>query len=194
MNRLRCVQVKFWKKGNIRSISRDVDKNRMLGHMLRVATKQASRKPHVIPKRRNAKLILAIVLPGKKVKRIKLKRSDASSVRFGGDDHEKQILQAETIHMGDMTVLLVEKTPSKVAGFIHPLAKTSLKNDFIPFKEENFDCHSNDHCFLRTSHDDNSKVPVGKVANNCAMCNRTAILREPSEDMLGVDGLSLREN
>ena len=124
----------------------------------------------------------------RQAKRIKIKRSDASLKRLGGE-LERQMMLTETVCMGDQIVLLVERSPSKLGGFIHPLSKESFKDEFKPFKEDHFNCHSNGHCFPRMSHEDNSKVPVGLAAKNGRMHFRTAILCEPAQHLLDGNGL-----
>ena len=123
----------------------------------------------------------SLVTPTKK--RLKIKRSDASSKLT-----DKQVLITETIGMGDQIVLIAERTPSKLGGYMTPLSKESQKNEFTPFDDDHFNCHSNDCHFLRKSHEDNSKVPMGKLASNGVMYNRTAILCEPSAQVLHKDG------
>ena len=127
----------------------------------------------------------SLVTPTKK--RLKIKRSDASSKRLGSD-RDKQVLMTETIGMGDQIVLFAERTPSKLGGYMTPLSKESQKNEFTPFDDDHFNCHSNDYYFLRKSHEDNSRVPMGKQAINGHMYNRTAILCEPSAQVLHKDG------
>ena len=51
--------------------------------------------------------------------RIRLKREDITSVSFG----EKDVILVESVGMGDMILLKIEKSESKIGGFIHPLAK-----------------------------------------------------------------------
>ena len=119
--------------------------------------------------------------------RIKIKRSDASSKRLGSK-HEKSIIHTETICMGDQMVLFVEKEVSKLGGFTTPLGKECLKDEYQPFSEGEFNCHSNDYYYLRKSHEDNSKIPDGKPSKNGKMYFRTAILAEPNPSMLDEDG------
>jgi len=117
--------------------------------------------------------------------RIRLKREDITSVSFG----DKDVILTETIGMGDMIVLHIEKSKSKIAGFIHPLAKESFNKNSIEFNEQNFNCHSNNkHLFLRRSHELDVKVPVGKASANGVMYNKTAILCEPNISMLDDNG------
>ena len=105
----------------------------------------------------------SLVTPPKK--RLKIKRSDASSKLS-----DKQILITETIGMGDQIVLIAERTPSKLGGHMTPLSKESQKNEFTPFDDDHFNCHSNDYYFLRKSHEDNSRVPMGESWQEMAGC------------------------
>ena len=69
----------------------------------------------------------ALVASPGRVKRVKIKRSDASTKIMGGGC-EKQVLLTETIGMGEHIFLTVEHHLSKHAGFIAPLVKESKKN------------------------------------------------------------------
>lgn len=117
--------------------------------------------------------------------RIRLKRKDITSVSFG----EKDVILTESVGLGDMIILKIEKSESKIGGFIHPLAKESFNKNCIEFNEQNFNCHSNNkHLFLRQSHENDIKIPLGKASANGVMHNKTAILCEPNISMLDDNG------
>ena len=134
----------------------------------------------------NSKNLPAVVSPLKKApKRIKIKRSDASTKIMGGGC-QKQALLTETIGMGDHIVLTVEHRPSTDGGFMAPLVQESKKKEFQSraFQAHMFDCHSNANHFLRKNHESNERVPVGKISKDGKMHNKTAISCEPAVEML----------
>ena len=111
-----------------------------------------------------------------------LERSISSTSAKLGNEFERQIIKTESIGQGDLIVLFVERETSQFAGFMNPLVKCSMNaNKIKDFSEEEFNVNSDTYFFLRESHEDNRKKPVGVTARNGTMYNRVGIVSDPVE-------------
>ena len=80
--------------------------------------------------------------------------------------------------------------PARLLTSSVPLQESAL-NDFIPPKEDNFNCRNDDHQFLRKSHEQNSGVPaVKRAATSGTACDETVILPELAAGTLDGGGCS----
>ena len=65
---------------------------------------------------------------------------------------------------------------------MNPLVKCSMNAHKIKeFSEEEFNVNSDTYFFLRESHENNRKKPVGITARNGTMYNRVGIVSDPVE-------------
>ena len=119
--------------------------------------------------------------------RKKPKRSKTAKKAFD-DRCEKQIAHVEMVANGDQMILHIEKFPSGHGFFFTPLVNSTKEESFDLFSEKQFNCHSTTNHCLRKNSEENAKVNVGKLASKGYMHKQTAILAEPSNQMLNKQG------